>query len=60
MDEPKHITERYDWKYILIIAWLEDVLDYIYFILPHTKILWLSVRNKFVPQNIWRYMRGVL
>ena len=32
MDEPKQVAERYDWKYILIIAKLKDVLDYILYL----------------------------
>ena len=36
MDEPKRVAERYDWKYVLMIACLKVVLDYFmfYIILP--------------------------
>ena len=31
MDELKHVAEKYDWKYILIIAYLNVVLEYFMF-----------------------------
>jgi hypothetical protein len=32
MDEPKHVAERYDWKYILLIAKVKVVLDRILYL----------------------------
>jgi hypothetical protein len=32
MDEPKYVAERYDWKYMLIIAELKVTLEYILYL----------------------------
>jgi len=50
MDEPKHVAERYDWKYILITAALKVVLDNIFYTF-HIFILLLKHNGDVSPEN---------